>query len=127
MEKKWRWVIISFIFILTAIPSIEADTTNLTKAEEAGVRLLFLANSGYVKMEEQSSFVFISVEKKLWNSMIHQEKKSFCNMTALYYQELFKKKGKEFPLTLIFSNMTTREKIATANVFTKRIDVNIKH
>jgi hypothetical protein len=58
--------------------------------------------------------------------MMHQEKEEFCRQAGIFFLVVANEKREKLPLTLIIQDMTSREKLAQADVYTQRIDTSIE-
>ncbi|OKY76588.1 MAG: hypothetical protein BM485_05025 [Desulfobulbaceae bacterium DB1] len=104
-----------------------SDVKKLSDEEiQAAAIMASLGSKGYVSYTSQSSFVFLNTEPKLWNSMMHQEKEQFCRQAGIFFRALAKERGEKPNLTLIIFDMTSKEKLAYADVYTERIDTSIE-
>lgn len=104
-----------------------SDVKKLSDEEiQAAAIMAALGSKGYVSYTSQSSFVFLNTEPKLLNSMMHQEKEQFCRQAGIFFRALAKERGEKPNLTLIIFDMTSKEKLAYADVYTERIDTSIE-
>ncbi len=94
------------------------------KAEEAGLRLLAMAERGYLRFDDREGFVFIRVEGKFWGAMTHIEKEQLCSLASTFYRAKAQKKN-DRPPTIIFQDMTTGSKLADVSVYTSREDIRV--
>lgn len=133
MKKSNFEKLFLFVFAVLFIFALNMDSTafalnkkkskqSLTDAESAGLRLMALAQKGYISMQLDEPTYFMLVEPKVWASMMHNDKMDLCQLGLIYTQGYKEKTGKKIRY-LILWDMTTHDTIARAYLVDNRIEI----
>ena len=93
-----------------------------TDEENAGIKLLALAEKGLVGFQFGEITTIMTVEPKMWNMMLHRQKVELCR-TALTYLQGYKRVKLPKMYNLIVYDMTSHAEVACGYLDNNSIEI----
>lgn len=98
------------------------SVTQLTSAEDAGVKLLALQSKGIIELQISEPSTFLLVEPLAWKGMTHRDKIQLCQTAIMFLDGLNQKQSKKIDFLIVW-DMTDHSTLARGYLDENRIEI----
>jgi hypothetical protein len=120
---KKRLIAIAIFMALLVFPTTNwAKEMSVTPGDEAALRLSPLQSKGYINISVGDRGVFILVEPKYWQAMMHKDKVNLCRVAITYARFLNQNDGGNREAVFI-QDMTSKEDLSYGYIQIGKVEI----